>query len=194
MSIVDVLVILFVAAGAFIGWKKGLLSQLIGLVTVIVAFFVAWSFGGIFGRWFFGFVNLEQYAERLVSSDSQVVPKVVGALENILGYVILFILVLVVMRLAARFLRSLNKAPVLGLANSVGGLVVGLVKGVLISLVAIWALNLLPVPSIIDAIDGSFLAPLALKIAPGVYEQIFNPQQYEGIWEAIGKVRQSLIP
>lgn len=194
MNVVDILVILFIAASMFFGWRKGLISQLIGLISVVVAFVVAWLLGDSFGRWVLGFINLEKYASGLVSIENNGVAKVVGAMENILGYVILFFLVLIAMKLLARAFRSFNKVSCLGTVNSVGGLVVGLVKGVLTAMILIWALNLLPVPRVVDAIDGSALAPIMLKIAPGVYERVFNPQQYEGIWEAIDKIRQSLNP
>lgn len=194
MNVVDILVILFIASSAYFGWRKGLISQLIGLASVLVAFVVAWLLGDSFGRWILGFVDLEKYASSLVAIENNGVGKIVGALENVLGYVILFFLVLIGMKLLARAFRSFNRVSCLGTMNSLGGLVVGSVKGVLTTMILIWALNLLPIPSVVDAMDGSSLAPILLKIAPGIYERVFNPQQYEGIWEAIDKIRQSLKP
>ncbi len=88
--------------------------------------------------------------------------------------------------------KSLSHIPVLGTLDTFGGLIFGFLKGALITLVIVWVLSLLPIPRVMDFMESSLIAPVLLNIAPGIYERVFNPQQYEEIVKTINKMRDAL--
>ena len=202
MNVLDFVILAFLAWNIFWGWKRGLLSQILGLAGVVVSLFVASRFGKVFGQWLAGFIDFEGFATKMVTSEAEsqglssivadklqgTVPDIVAALQNILGYVILFIVVLVAVKLLAIALKSLKRVPVLGAFNSVGGLIFGLIKGALITLVAVWVFNSLPIPAAMGLVESSLLAPGLLKITPEIFERIFNPHQYKAVVETIREV------
>lgn len=208
MNLLDLLILVFLAFNLIVGWKRGLVSQIISLAGVLAAFFLASRYGAAFGGWLGGFINLERFAAKVVVTEAEskglssllvralegVLPGVVSALQSFLGYLVLFFLVLAAARLLAYLFRSLRRVPVLGTLNSVGGAGVGLLKGALIVLALVWALNLVPVPRVMDFMEASLLAPTLLKIAPGIYEGIFNPQQYAEVVNTVNRAREALGP
>lgn len=206
MNFLDILIALFVVFSVIQGWKRGLISQLLDLAGVLVAFFVASRFGTAFGQWIGGYLNLEKFATKVIVTQAEgkglssllignlkgIIPDAVVALQNILGYILLFLIVLAAVKLLSVIFKSLSRIPVLGALDSFGGLIFGFLKGVLITLVVIWVLKLLPIPKVMDIMDSSFLAPILLNIAPGIYERVFNPDQYQEIVKAINNVRSAL--
>lgn len=208
MNILDILIIVFLVFSIIRGWKRGLISQILDLAAVLIAFFAASRYGAAFGRWISGFLNLEKFATRVVVTEAEskglsgllvgslkgIVPDVVVALQNILGYVLLFLLVLAAAKLLSLIFKSLSRIPVLGTLNTFGGVLFGFLKGALITLVIVWILSLLPIPRVMDFMESSLFAPILLNIAPGIYERVFNPQQYEEIVKTINKMRATLKP
>lgn len=208
MNLLDLLIIAFLALNIFLGWKRGLLSQILGLAGVLIAFFVASRLGKGFGSWLAGFINFEKFAAKLVAVEAEskglsgmlagklneIVPDMAAAIQNILGYALLFLLALAAVKLLALAFKSLNRVPVLGKLNSLGGLVFGFIKSALLTMIILWALSLLPIPKVLDFVESSFLAPVLLDIAPGVYGRIFNPQEYEGVIKTIDKLQNILKP
>lgn len=206
MNILDILILGFLAINIILGWKRGLISQVLGLAGVIIAFIAASQFGAVFGSWVFRSLNLEKYVTKaivtaaeskgvsdlLVGTLKDIVPDVTTALQNTLGYILLFFLVLGGVKLVALLLKSLNRIPVLGKLNAIGGIVFGFLKAILTILAVVWALNLLPFPGVMDLVESSLLAPALLKVAPGIYQSVFNPQQYTEAVEAINKLREAL--
>lgn len=208
MNILDILIIAFLIFSIIRGGKRGLISQILDLAGVVIAFFVASRYGAAFGRWVSGFLNLEKFATKVVVTEAEskglssllvgslkgIVPDVVVALQNILGYIILFFLVLAAAKLLSLIFKSLSRIPVLGTLNTFGGVLFGFLKGALITLVIVWILSMLPIPRVMDFMESSLLAPILLNIAPGIYERVFNPQQYEEIVNTINKMREALKP
>lgn len=206
MNILDFLLLAFLLFSIIRGWIKGLVSQLLDFTGVVIAFFLASRYGEVFGTWLASFLNLEKYATKavvteaegqgasniLVSSLKGIIPDVVAALQNMLGYAILFLLVMLAIKLLSPVFRSLNKIPIVGKLNTVGGAVFGFLKGVLVSLVIIWVLSMLPLPKVMNFMEASLLAPAMLTILPGLFEWVFNPQQYEKAVETIDRMRDSL--
>ncbi|HPZ22045.1 MAG TPA: CvpA family protein [Bacillota bacterium] len=208
MNILDFLILAFLAFCIIRGWKRGFVSQVLDFAGVLVAFFIASRYGETVGRWLAGFLNLEKFATKAVVAEAEgqgasnlivgtlkgVIPDVVAALQNLLGYVILFFLTLITVKLLSSLFKSLNEVPVLGKLNTWGGILFGFLKGAVITLVVMWVLSLLPLPKVMEFMEASLLAPVLLKIAPGLFEWVFNPQRYESAVDAINKMRESLKP
>lgn len=208
MNILDFLILGFLVFCIIRGWKRGFVSQILDFAGVLVAFFVASQYGAVLGKWLAGILNLEKFATKAVVTEAEgqgasnlivgtlkgIIPDVVAALQNLLGYVILFFLTLIAVKLLSSLFKSLNDVPVLGKLNTFGGILFGFLKGAVITLVVIWVLSLLPLPKVMIFMEASLFAPAILKIAPGLFQWVFNPQQYEDAVDAINKMRDSLRP
>ena len=208
MNFLDFLILAFLLFSVIRGWKRGLVGQVLDFAGVLIAFFVASRYGEALGNWLAGFLNFEKYATKAVVTEAEgqgvsnlivgtlkgIIPDVVVALQNLLGYIILFFLVLIAVKLLSSIFKSLNDIPILGKLNTFGGILFGFLKGVLITLVVIWVLSILPLPKVMNFMEASLLAPAMLNITPGLFEWVFNPQQYEDAADAINKMRESLKP
>jgi len=203
MNLLDIILLVFVGLCVFGGLKRGLVSQVLDLAGVVVALIVSSSYGGAFGQWLSGFLNLEKFATKLITGDGTsgiiggivegLIPDVLSSLYNILGYAFLFLIVLAAFKLVSVLIGAVAKLPVLGALDKVGGVVLGFVKGFLIALVAVWILNLLPIPWAMENMASSTLAQALLKIAPGLYQRVFNPDQFAEMLDLVKKV-QGILP
>lgn len=82
-------------------------------------------------------------------------------------FLILLLVLMILFRLLLRGLTAVNKVPVVGFFNRLGGGLLGLLIGVLINFAIINAVSLLPLPFLDDALNGSLVAGwLELYLAP----------------------------
>lgn len=111
--------------------------------------------------------NLEQQVfapSGLTQVGDYVSQTIVGAILNVICYVICFLALMVIFHFVLNFLKVIFRFPVLKQMNSVAGGVFGLLRGVLLCFVAFALLPLVqtmvPMEGIGDVIEQSALAPL----------------------------------
>lgn len=170
MNLLDLTLLVVIALCIFEGLRRGLVKQLLDLAGVIIAFIVASRYGALLGEKL-TVLKLEKYAETL-NSPFLNVETISEILYNSLGYILVFLGVLIAVRLLTVVLEAVTKLPVLGTLDKIGGLAVGAIKGCLIALAAVWILNLLPVPSVMLAVQSSGIAQKFLEVAPGLYQRV----------------------
>lgn len=177
MSWMDILLVIILVLSALDGLKRGLIKQLIQLAGVIVAIVLAYKWGPALGQSLTGVLKIE---ERFSAISA-----VADIVYNALGYLLVFLGVLVLARLAAVAVGSIARVPVLGAMDKLGGLVVGAVRGALIVLALVWVLNVVPIPSLENAVGSSGIARAFLQVAPRLYQhikEVINPQLLQGRW------------
>lgn len=111
--------------------------------------------------------NLEQQVfapSGLTQVGDYVSQTIVGAILNVICYVICFLALMVIFHFVLNFLKVIFRFPVLKQMNSVAGGVFGLLRGVLLCFVAFALLPLVqtmvPMEGIGEVIEQSALAPL----------------------------------
>ncbi|MDA0710510.1 MAG: CvpA family protein [bacterium] len=114
MNILDILLALALFWTARKGWQIGLLQSLISLLSIVLAYGFALAYG-------------ESAARHLLDTTDEL-----DGGSALLGFVALFILVLVVCYLIGRIVHKVLQASPLGIVDSVGGGALGLIKGILI--------------------------------------------------------------
>jgi uncharacterized membrane protein required for colicin V production len=102
------------ALTALWGYKTGLVSAALNAVAIYVGLFLSGLFAGRVLSMFWDGVESE-------------------ALSTAIGYVIIFAAVFIAGRIVATFIKKALKVTFLGWVDNLGGIVVGLVAGVLIS-------------------------------------------------------------
>lgn len=171
MKVLDIILLVVIGLCMIDGLKRGLSRQLLELGGVVAAFIIASRYGVALGQVLSRVLKLENYASTLDNPFLNV-DAVATTLYNALGYILLFIAVVITARLLAVAVGAVAKLPVIGTADKAGGLAVGFLKGALIVLVAVWILNLLPIPQVAKAVESSKIAHVFLAVAPGLYQRL----------------------
>lgn len=120
MSLVDILFLVTIVLLVFNGLSKGFVVSLIGLLSLPIAFFVAWMFG-----------------PRLVQTlNSANLPS-----NPVIAYIILFLGTVLILHLVALSFRGIRKIPVLGALDTLLGGAVGFVEAWLLWVVLLLVLH-----------------------------------------------------
>ena len=176
MNWLDIILLVVMILTAIVGIFKGLVKQVIGLVAVIAGLVLAVLYykgaAGIF--------------DTLIKN---------GLLSNFLGFLFIFVLVLIAGAILGHLITKVMKGP-LAFANSLFGGVFGAVKGVLICGILVFALVTFQVAK--PALKTSVLAPACVGVTRAAINMIprdlrakFN-SSYKEIRESGGKHGQKI--
>ncbi len=140
MNLVDAILAVGIAWAAFRGWRRGLVVSFVGLAGLLLAYGLALNWGGALATWFAG-----QDAEP-------------GTGLSLLGFVLVFLAVLVVAYFVGTSLRKILHTSPLGFVDTVGGVAIGTAKAVLVLGLMMILLRSLPLPGgLSTSFDGSLL-------------------------------------
>jgi len=142
----DVILIVILIVTSFLGIIKGLVKQLFGLLAVIIGLILALGF----------YSQVSWLYRRLVSNE---------VLSHFLGFITIFLAVLCIGWLSSRTLSKLIKGP-LKLLNKVLGGGLGLLKGILVCGVVVFALLVFPISK--KALKESQLSPVCLQMTRAI--------------------------
>lgn len=160
MNWVDIVVIALLAAAVLLGFRKGLVQELVGIIALVVAFFFALLF--------------HQAAAGLLMKTFPKLPDVVAPT---VGFMMMFLAAFGAITLAGWLLAKIIKASPLDFADKVGGMAVGLFKGALVVSILLMLLALVPLPKEVSRkMDRSAAIRTVRKVAPWVY------QKSKGLW------------
>ena len=146
MNWLDVILIAILIVTSFLGIIKGLVKQLFGLLAVIIGLILALGF----------YSQVSWLYRRLISNE---------VLSHFLGFITIFLAVLCIGWLSSRTLSKLIKGP-LKLLNKVLGGGLGLLKGILVCGVVVFALLVFPISK--KALKESQLSPVCLQMTRAI--------------------------
>jgi membrane protein required for colicin V production len=162
VTTLDLLMLIPLAWGAFNGYRKGLLVEIVAVIAFVVAMIVGFKFLA------FGIDLLSPYISRELAR--KILPW--------LGFsVIFFPTVFMINQMGFAIRRSL-KFTVLGTFDSVAGAAVGLFTWVFGISVMLWLLSYMGVKMPPRQVEGAFLYPYIRPIAPKVMDKaaVWVPQ------------------
>ncbi len=176
MNWLDILLVTIMVLTAIVGIFKGFVKQVIGLVAVVA-----------------GLVLACFYYERTAAIFETFIHN--RLLSNFLGFLLLFVLVLIAGAVIGHLLTKAMKGP-LAFANRLFGALFGFVKAVLICGIIVFALVSFEVAK--PALETSVVAPACLGVTRAVINMIpqdlrakFN-SSYKRIRESGGKHGQKI--
>ncbi len=114
MNVLDWVLVIAFALTALWGYKTGLVTAVLNAVAVYVALFLSGLFAGRVLSLIWDGVESE-------------------ALSTAIGYVIIFVAVFIASRIVGSIIKKALKVTFMGWVDSLGGIVIGLVAGVLIA-------------------------------------------------------------
>ncbi len=150
MNWIDVILVSILVLTSILGVVKGLVKQAFGLLAVIIGLILALGFYSQVSRLFLRFISNE-------------------VLAHFLGFLTIFLLVLCLGWISSYSLSKFIKGPLKLLNNILGG-GLGLLKGILICGVVVFALLVFPVSK--KALKESVLSPVCLQMTKAVISLI----------------------
>ncbi|MCU0606578.1 MAG: CvpA family protein [Candidatus Edwardsbacteria bacterium] len=160
MNWVDIVIIALLAAAVLLGFKKGLVQEIAGIIALVVAFF---------------FALLSHGAAAGVLRGT--FPKLSAAVAPTIGFIVMFLAAFGAITLVGWLLAKAVKASPLDFADKLGGMAVGLFKGALVVSILLMLLALVPLPAeVARRMDRSAAIRTVRKVAPWVY------QKTKGLW------------
>lgn len=154
MSIVDIIIVLLLLLGAYKGYSKGMLLEIIG----ILAFFIALVVGFKLLNWAMNLLN-----DQIQISDS---------LLPYVAFLLLFAAIVIGLNLLGKALKKVLDMTFFGTFDSLAGAIVGLFKWALAISALIWILNSLAIELPAESLIGSRIYPLLQPFAPIVFNAL----------------------
>ncbi len=194
MGIIDVIIIALILISAFAGYKKGLVSLGIHLVAFILALLITLIIYRPIGNIIINTTGIDEAIQETIQKNietliqtevgkEEVTNELIeitknGALPGVaqeLAYNVvyvgtmigLFILLRICLMLINTLANAISKLPFLNQVNKVGGIIYGIVRGVIITYLALLIISLIsvvnPQNSIIPMIDNTYLAKMMMQ-------------------------------
>ena len=114
MSIIDIILLICFVPALINGVKKGFISQVISIVSLVAGVWISFEFASIFAEWIGKYI---QASEKIL---------------NIVAFAVIMVGVFVVLGLVARFIEGIVKFVMLEWLNKLLGVVFSLLKAGLI--------------------------------------------------------------
>lgn len=163
MTIIDIVVILVLIMFAIVGWKNGVIKEVVSLAGLVLIFVIAYTFKEEIGNTlckYLPFFNFSGSIEGLVSLNILIY-------QMIAFFIILCILYTIyqiVLKLSGWLQKLVNLTIILKLPSKLAGLVVGAIEGYLI-IFALLLILIVPLKEI-DGISESKMIPTIVHKTP----------------------------
>lgn len=157
MNILDFVIMLFLAASVWSGWRRGFVLQVFRLIGLIAALFVAFRFSPDLAK------VIHEIIPFPASGDTGFWMSLFSV-DALVSRIVAFILLFVGTRLAVRFVsRMLNRVmgvPVLNVVNRLAGASLALVQLLVILFIVISVLEFIPGPKLQALLQQSLFGSL----------------------------------
>lgn len=170
----DILIVIILLFSAFMGWRRGLVRQFFDVVAVFASYLVALRYGSQFIVLLNSYLPFFHWLPAWLNDPTPFGFVLGEILLRLFGFALLFFLVRMFFRLLAGMAHSIFSLPVLGTVNALGGLGLGLLKGVLLVLIIVAVANLIGTPFWQKALQNSLAASQIMDIWPVVYQQMLH--------------------
>ena len=154
MSIADIVILILLILGAYSGYKKGLILELIAIVAFILAII-----GGF----------------KLLHLGMEYISEIYGGFGSFLpfiAFVVLFVLILIVVNLAGQILKKIIDWTPFGILDNAAGAIIGILKWALVLSVFLWVMTSLGIDLPNKFTSNSTLLPFVNRFAGQVSDFI----------------------
>jgi len=174
----DIIVLILLVLYAWSGVVQGLLKQVVGLLGFFIALVLALYGSRVLAD------TLEPYLPLESLEPTQEVLDFMGAdfdveagalmVASIFCFIFLFIILQIGFRFLSRGLKMVNRIPILGKLNALGGGGLGLLKGLIFVFILVSVLSLVSVEVIENALTGSEVATVIQTRVSGLFNYLLN--------------------
>lgn len=170
----DLLLLAIVFFGALTGLRRGLVRQFFDVAGVLAAYYVALVYSSLFVAWLGLFVPIDRWLPEWFSAPLPGGFVLGDVLARLIGFILLFFIVRMLAAALSGVMHGIFSLPLLGTVNRLGGLALGMFKGVLLSVILVAVLRLLGTPFWLTTLQESVVAGMVLELLPLVYAQMLN--------------------
>ncbi|MDM5190233.1 CvpA family protein [Bacillus sp. DX4.1] len=168
---IDIIIILLLVMGFFLGLRRGFVLQLVKLTSFIIAYLVAY--------WYCK--DLAPALEKIIPypfGKGVSVPEWIDA-NNIevvfyqaIAFILLFIITKIALALLGNLLNMFTEIPVLKQVNAVGGALLGFLEVYIILFVLIVIGNILPIEQVQTPLQKSSISKIIVDDTPILSEKV----------------------
>lgn len=141
------------------GYKRGMLLQIVGLISTFVSLIIAWIFSDVFVA-VFQFVN---YSKTGITAMDQFVSM---NANRLIWFVILFVVIRLLMMVLTPIAAAISKLPLIKQVNSVMGGVFSILTFFIYTILIIFFLSLPVVTNGDYIVENTFLRPIKGVVVP----------------------------
>lgn len=142
MNWLDYILVFFLIYYMFNGFKQGLVKQVVGLAGFFIAFYCALRWNGVLRSYMDRYLKLDEIFVFL-GQESAASLWLLNIIINIIAFLIIMFFISLILAVIIQRLNVVNRLPVIGPLNALGGVVTGTIKGLLVLFLAISILSLL---------------------------------------------------
>jgi membrane protein required for colicin V production len=144
LNIIDILILILVFVSVIIGFSRGLISEVLSLATLIAAFAIAIMFTNPLAAYFSGTSTMQGVVSQTSGAIGANTAQPISYLTIGFSFGLLFVVTLIIGTLAKMILNLMFQTGILGFGNRVLGGGFGFVRGILLTLVIIFLVQLSP--------------------------------------------------
>ncbi len=170
----DVVLAILFAGGLAYGFFRGFIRQLVSIITLFAAFFIAFKFNDevadVLREWFplSSVQTFERYEFMIKQTDLDMY------LYTAAAFALIFFGVKIVLAFVGHFLHLFSKVPGIGFLNKWAGALLAGVEILAVMVIALYVMNGIPSDQVQELLRHSVLAHKLLNIFPLIQGQ-FDP-------------------
>jgi uncharacterized membrane protein required for colicin V production len=168
MNAFDLILILACLLFGWVGYRQGLIIQLISLFSWIIAVWVAYTFtdevAPVINQW----ITPDDYQ----ADDGLALLPMDKMISSGIAFLLLFFGTRLLLRVLSSFINVVGKLPIISMVNGIGGLLLAELKLVILLLIGVNLLHVLPWEVGREAVDGSVISQAILQITPDITKSI----------------------
>jgi membrane protein required for colicin V production len=150
LNTADIILIILFAAGAFFGYKKGLILELISIIAFILA---------IYGGFKLLHIGME-YVSKVYDGFGTLLPFV--------AFLVVFVLIIILLNIAGNILKKIIDWTPLGFFDNVFGAFLGVIKWALAVTIVLWVVSVLHIDFADETLKNSRILPITNRMLASV--------------------------
>ncbi|MDF2606763.1 MAG: CvpA family protein [Bacillales bacterium] len=172
MWFVDAVITLLLIIGIVIGYRKGLLQQLISLSGFIIAYFFAVAFYDELAPRLKGVIPFIPGIEKYIIFTILPMEEIEMYYYKAVAFFVILFGSKIMLRLISNILDFITQLPAIKQINGSGGAILGLIETYLIVMVLIAIIGIFPINKTTPIIESSKIAKTMIKTTPFLSKQI----------------------
>lgn len=141
MNSVDFLIIIFILFGFLIGWKNGVIKQLVSTVGLVLIFIFSYTLKNPLSSFFYDhlpFIKFKGFFEGIIVLNILLYE----VLAFVIIFSILFLIFRIVLRTSSKLEKILKATIILGLPSKILGGILGILENFVLAFIILFFLNL----------------------------------------------------
>lgn len=168
----DILILLLLLAGLFVGAKRGLIVQLIHMTGFVIALFVAYTYYKPLAEKFVLWIPypaVDSGSTLTIAIDRLDLDQ---TFYQLIAFALIFFVIKFALQLVASMFDFLKYLPVLGFFSKITGAILGFIEFYILLFIVLYILALLPIAPFQNLMQNSTLASYLLEHTPFLSEKV----------------------